>query len=176
MGAVSKLAEENLRKVAAEEGIEQGRLIFAKLEPRKDDHLRRLQLVDLGLDTLVFNGQTTTKDLLWAGVPVVAYYGRHFSSRVSASLLWALGMDDHLVARSLEDYEKMALNLARDSEQLSSLRQYLDEARFSSSLFDMPKMVRQMEGLYSEMVRRYNTGEGVDRLAVDEAGVAGPIR
>jgi len=26
------------------------------------------------------------------------------------------------------------------------------------------------------MVRRYNTGEGVDRLAVDEAGVAGPIR
>ncbi len=176
MGGVPELAEENLRNIAAEEGIEQGRLIFAKLEPRKDEHLRRLQLVDLGLDTLVFNGQTTTKDLLWAGVPVVAYYGRHFSSRVSASLLWALGMDDHLVARSLEDYEKIALNLARDSEKLASLRQYLDGARFSSSLFDMPKMVRQMEGLYSEMVRRYNAGEGVDRLAVDEAGVAGPIR
>jgi predicted O-linked N-acetylglucosamine transferase (SPINDLY family) len=164
MGGVPELAEENLRNIAAEEGIEQGRLIFAKLEPRKDEHLRRLQLVDLGLDTLVFNGQTTTKDLLWAGVPVVAYYGRHFSSRVSASLLWALGMDDHLVARSLEDYEKMALNLARDSEKLASLRQYLDGARFSSSLFDMPKMVRQMEGLYSEMVRRDNAGEVANAL------------
>ncbi len=175
MGGVPKLAEENLRDFAVKQGVNPDRLIFAELEPRKDDHLRRLQLVDLGLDTLIFNGQTTTKDLLWAGVPVVAYYGSHFSSRVSASLLWALGMNDHLVARSIEDYEKMGLTLARDSEQLLAVREKLDGARFSSSLFDMPRMVRQMEGLYAEMVRRHNADEGVGRLAVDEAGVIVPV-
>ncbi len=69
----------------------------------------------------------------------------------------------------------MALTLARDSEQRLAVRQNLGEARFSSSLFDMPKMVRQMEGLYSEMVRRYNAGEGVGRLAVDELGATVPV-
>ena len=174
MAPVPKMAEQNLRDFVAKEGVDPSRLIFAGLEPRKDDHLRRLQLVDLGLDTLVFNGQTTTKDMLWAGVPVVAYYGSHFSSRVSASLLWALGLEEQLVARSLEDYEKMALNLARDSEQRLAVRQNLEQARFSSSLFDMSKMVRQMEGLYSEMVRRHNAGEEVSRLAVDELGAIVP--
>jgi len=175
MSPAPEMAEQNLRDFAVKEGVNSDRLIFAELEPRKDDHLRRLQLVDLGLDTLVFNGQTTTKDLLWAGVPVVAYYGSHFSSRVSASLLWALGMNDHLVARSIEGYEKMALTLARDAEQLLAVREKLDGARFSSSLFDMPRMVRQMEGLYAEMVRRHNADEGVGRLAVDEAGVIVPV-
>ncbi len=175
MSPAPEMAEQNLRDFAAKEGIDPSRLVFAGVEPRKDDHLRRLQLVDLGLDTLVFNGQTTTKDMLWAGVPVVAYYGSHFSSRVSVSLLWALGLEEQLVARSLEDYEKMALTLARDSEQRLAVRQNLGEARFSSSLFDMPKMVCQMEGLYSEMVRRYNAGEGVGRLAVDELGATVPV-
>ncbi len=173
--AAPQTAEQNLREFAAKEGVDPSRLIFAGVEPRKDDHLRRLQLVDLGLDTLVFNGQTTTKDMLWAGVPVMAYYGRHFSSRVSASLLWSLGLEEQLVARSLEEYEKMALNFARDSEQRLAVRQDLWEARFSSSLFDMPRMVCQMEGLYSEMVRRHNAGEGVGRLAVDESGAIVPV-
>mgnify|MGYP003485324863 CR=1 FL=1 len=47
----------------------------------------RFSLCDLALDTRICNGHTTTSDALWAGVPVVALRGRHFASRVAASLL-----------------------------------------------------------------------------------------
>ena len=171
IGAVPSIAEANLRDFAAQQQVDPNRLIFAKLENRKDDHLRRLQLLDLGLDTLVFNGQTTTKDLLWAGVPVVAYYGRHVCSRVSASLLWALGLKEELVAHTLPEYEETALTLAENPEKLLSIRKRLWSARMTSSLFDMSKMVRQMEGLYTGMVNRHNTGkEHQTPLAVDDSG------
>tara|TARA_B100001123_G_scaffold439195_1_gene575587 strand:+ start:1465 stop:3507 length:2043 start_codon:yes stop_codon:yes gene_type:complete len=172
VGAVPSIAEANLRDFAAQQQVGPDRLIFAKLENRKDDHLRRLQLLDLGLDTLVFNGQTTTKDLLWAGVPVVAYYGRHVCSRVSASLLWALGLKEELVAHTLPEYEETALTLAENPEKLLSIRKRLWSARMTSSLFDMPIMVRQMEGLYTGMVERHNSGkEHQTPLAVDGSGV-----
>ena len=175
IGAVPSIAEANLRDFAAQQQVDPNRLIFAKLENRKDDHLRRLQLLDLALDTLVFNGQTTTKDLLWAGVPVVSYYGRHVCSRVSASLLWALGLKEELVAHTLPEYEETALTLAGNPEQLLGIRKRLWSARMTSSLFDMPIMVRQMEGLYSGMVNRHNTGkEHQTPLAVDDSGAILP--
>tara|TARA_B100001971_G_scaffold210722_1_gene236814 strand:- start:373 stop:1404 length:1032 start_codon:yes stop_codon:yes gene_type:complete len=177
IGAVPEMAAANLRGFAAREEVNPDRLFFAKLEDRKDDHLRRLQLLDLGLDTLVFNGQTTTKDLLWAGVPVVAFYGRHVCSRVSASLLWALGLKEELVTHSLREYEETALALAESPEKLSSIRNRLWDARMTSSLFDMPKMVQQMEGLYTEMVRRHNAGEEhLVPLAADDSGAILPAR
>ncbi len=172
IGAVPSITKANLRSFAAQQQVDPDRLIFAKLENRKDDHLRRLQLLDLGLDTLVFNGQTTTKDLLWAGVPVVAYYGRHVCSRVSASLLWSLGLKDELVAHTLVEYEETALALAQNPEKLISIRKRLWSARTTSSLFDMSKMVRQMEGLYAGMVNRHNSGKEHNvPLAVDGSGV-----
>ena len=171
IGAVPSITEANLRNFAAQHQVDPNRLIFAKLENRKDDHLRRLQLLDLGLDTLVFNGQTTTKDLLWAGVPVVAYYGRHVCSRVSASLLWSLGLKEELVAHTLSEYEETALALAQNPEKLISIRKHLWSARTASSLFDMSKMVRQMEGLYAGMVNRHNSGKEHNvPLAVDGSG------
>ena len=110
-------------------------------------------------------------------MPVVAVYGRHVCSRVSASLLWALGLKEELVAYSLQEYEETAIALAKNPEKLSSIRKRLWDARMTSSLFDMPKMVQQMEGLYTEMVRRHNAGkEHQIPLAVDDSGAMLPDR
>jgi predicted O-linked N-acetylglucosamine transferase (SPINDLY family) len=59
-------AQENLRKEAAERGIDPARLVFApRLEP--EEHLARHRLADLFLDTLPYNAHTTASDALWAG-------------------------------------------------------------------------------------------------------------
>ena len=50
--------------------IDLNRLIFAN-KLSKPDHLERLKLADLSLDTITVNGAATTSDALWAGVPVV---------------------------------------------------------------------------------------------------------
>ncbi len=144
--------ERNLRREAKARDIAPGRLIFAPHCPKRD-HLARLALADLALDTRLYNGHTTSSDALWAGTPLVALKGRHFASRVSASLLHALGLGD-LVVDSLEAYRDLALALAREPARLASLRERLAKARKSAPLFDTPRFIRDLERAYEAMQAR----------------------
>lgn len=63
----------------------------------KSEHLVRLRLADLYLDTTVYNGHTTGSDVLWAGVPMVTMAGTAWPSRVGASLCRSLGMEEMIV-------------------------------------------------------------------------------
>src|SRR6202012_4706799 len=104
-------------------GIAPERLIFA---PRLDVdlHLSRHRLADLFLDTLPYNAHTTASDALRLGVPLVTVTGRAFAGRVATSLLHAVGLPE-LAASSLEEYEQIALALARDPARLAALLQKL---------------------------------------------------
>ena len=64
MGFKNKHAEENLTYEAEARGIQPKRLFFAK-KLSKAEHLARLQVADLALDTRIVNGHTTTSDALW---------------------------------------------------------------------------------------------------------------
>ena len=88
------------------------RLVFAPRRPVAE-HLARHCLADLFLDTLPYNAHVTTADALWAGLPVLTYPGNTFASRVAGSLLHAIGLDE-LVTTSLDEYEALALRLARE--------------------------------------------------------------
>jgi predicted O-linked N-acetylglucosamine transferase (SPINDLY family) len=114
--STNKIAEENLRREAEARGIKSERLIFADRLP-KDEHLARLRFADLTLDTRIYNGHTTTSDALWAGVPVITLQGSHFASRVSSSVLSAIGLPE-VVTHSLEEYEALAVQLAHKPAQL----------------------------------------------------------
>jgi predicted O-linked N-acetylglucosamine transferase (SPINDLY family) len=93
----------NLRREAERHGVEGARLVFAPMIPL-EQHLARLALADLFLDTAPYNAHTTASDALWAGVPLVTCRGSAFPGRVAASLLEAAGLPE-LIAESLTDYE-----------------------------------------------------------------------
>jgi predicted O-linked N-acetylglucosamine transferase (SPINDLY family) len=153
----------NLRAAAARAVVDPGRLRFAPRLP-KDRHLARLGRADLTLDTRTYNGHTTTIDSLWAGVPVVTVLGGHFASRVSASLLGAIGLPG-LVAVDLADYERIAIELAREPEKLAALRAKLAANRRTHPLFDTAGFVRGLERAYgrmSELARAGRPPEPID--------------
>ena len=102
------------------------RLVFAQFRKSPEQHLARLQLADLFLDTLPYNAHTTASDALWAGLPVVTCAGETFAARVAGSLLHANGLPE-LVTHTLADYEALALRLARDPAALGALREQLGE-------------------------------------------------
>ena len=79
---------------------------------------------DLFLDTRICNGHTTASDSLWAGVPLITLKGAHFASRVASSLLTAIGLPE-LVTASLDEYEALALRLARNPAELAAIRRRL---------------------------------------------------
>ncbi|NJL58363.1 MAG: UDP-N-acetylglucosamine-peptide N-acetylglucosaminyltransferase [Desulfobacteraceae bacterium] len=119
----SDLTEINLKKEAEKRGVNPNRLIFSQ-KLHKDEHLSRHILADLVLDTRIYNGHTTTSDALWAGVPVIGIEGTHFASRVCASILKTIGLPQ-LIAKNLQEYESLALGLARNPDALNRIRQQI---------------------------------------------------
>jgi protein O-GlcNAc transferase len=163
----SKITEDNLRREAEARGVLSERLIFAGILP-KDDHLSRLKLADLALDTRIYNGHTTTSDALWAGVPVITLQGSHFASRVSSSILSALGLSD-LITHSLEAYEALAVRLANNPVEIREIRKRVAENRRGESLFDTPRFVRNLETAYKEMWKIFLAGEAPRQIEVLES-------
>lgn len=155
----------NLRREAEQRGVAGERLIFA---PRMglQDHLARHRLADLFLDTLPHNAHTTTSDALWAGLPVLTCRGTTFAGRVADSLLQATGLPD-LVTQSLDDYEALALSLARDPVLLASFRERLARARDICPLFDIDRFRRHIEAAYTTMWQRHRRGQPPASFAVD---------
>jgi protein O-GlcNAc transferase len=141
--------EANLKREATARGVDPDRLVFADRVSR-DRHLERLAICDLALDTRVYNGGATTSLCLWAGVPVIALAGQHFVSRMSTSLLAAVGLEG-LVADTLQDYEDLAVTLATDRARLADIRARLWENRRTHPLFDTPGFVKNLESVYREM-------------------------
>ena len=68
------------------------------------------------------SAHTTASDALcWAGVPLITQRGNAFPGHVAASLLHAIGLPQ-LVTENEEDFETLAVKLARDMELLNSIR------------------------------------------------------
>jgi predicted O-linked N-acetylglucosamine transferase (SPINDLY family) len=149
-------ARENLLREAKARGIAADRIIFAERLPLKE-HLARLRLADLMLDTFPYGSHTTASDALWMGCPVLTRAGRSFASRVAASLLSTVGLPE-LVTESDKDYEALAVDLAKQPERLATLRARLAEARTTTPLFNTALFCRNIERAYDLMWERYAAG------------------
>ncbi len=149
-------AARNLKSQALARGVAAERLIFAP-PMAKADHLSRLRLADLALDTAIYKGGVTTSDALWAGVPVITVSGRHMPSRASMSKLSAMGLGE-LVCRSLDDYAGLAVRLAKNRDELTALGKKLEKNRLTLPLFDTERSVRNLERAYAEMWARRRRG------------------
>jgi protein O-GlcNAc transferase len=144
-------AKASLRTHAQATGVAPQRLVFAPLLPQPQ-HLARLQLADLSLDTLPYNAHTTASDALWAGVPHVACTGQSFAARVGASVLTAAGMPE-LIAHGLQDYEALALRLLTDDAERAAVRAKLAAQRSTAPLWDATGFARDLEDALEGMVR-----------------------
>ena len=136
---------QNLAREAHARGVAPDRLVFAPFRKAPEQHLARLRLADLFLDTLPYNAHTTASDALWAGVPVLTCLGATFAGRVAGSLLRSLQLPE-LITESLADYEAAALRLARDAGALGAIREKLERHRNDASTFDEARFARTLGG------------------------------
>jgi len=147
----NRWAKHNLLDVARSHGVAAERFVFAQRRPYPD-HLARYKVVDLALDTFPYTSHTILSDALWCGCPTVGLCGETFASRVSGSLLTAAGLPD-LVTYTLEDYERLARQLATDSVQLAAIRARVEEAKDHAPLFDTRGFARDLEWLFISLLR-----------------------
>ena len=156
--------EKRLQNYAVNRGVAADRLFFVGVAAYAD-HLARYGVVDLVLDTFPFNGGTTSSDALWAGAPVLTLCGDVFSSRMSTSLLMAVGLPE-LVCDSLQVYEEQAVALATNPEMLVAMKEKLFTKRTESALFDTQRFTKNLELAYKTIWERYQTDLPIDHVYV----------
>jgi predicted O-linked N-acetylglucosamine transferase (SPINDLY family) len=134
-------------------GIDGDRLEFVEFQARPE-YLKVYRRIDIGLDTLPYNGHTTSLDSMWMGVPVVNRIGHSVVGRAGWSQLCNLDLKE-LAGQSDEEFVKTAVDLAGDLQRLKELRKTLRERMKRSPLMDAPKFARSVEAAYREMWKGY---------------------
>lgn len=147
----SSKAVTNLQREAISRGVDSSRLIFASRTPGRREHLSRLRLADLFLDTPNYNAHATAADALWAGLPVLTLIGETFAGRVAASQLSALGLHE-LIVHSDQEYFEKALTLATQPDLLKGIRNQIELNRHSSPLFDTKQYVKDLESIFIGLI------------------------
>lgn len=158
----------HLRREADARGVDGTRLVFAPRLPNPE-HLARLQLADLFLDTWPYNAHTTASDAMWAGLPVLTLPGRTLASRVAASLLHTAGLDD-MIAGTADDYVRIAVKSALEPQRIDELKARVAAARRDSVLFDAAGYARSLQRGFELMLERHAAGLSPERILLEEEG------
>jgi protein O-GlcNAc transferase len=137
----------------AARGVDVERIVFQRADPVGMRHLQVFNQIDIALDTFPWNGHTTACEALWMGVPVVALRGQRFASRMTASLLTALGLTD-LIAESPKEFRRLAVALAVDAERRTHLHETLRQRLLRSPVCNGVTFTRQLEATLRLLWRR----------------------
>ena len=146
-----------VRERLAAHGVTAERIEFVGRQEHSQ-YLRTYQRVDLGLDTIPYNGHTTSLDSLWMGVPVITLIGKTVVGRAGFSQLSNLGLA-HLAAKSEEEFVRIAVGTATNLPALSALRAGLRERMLKSPLTDAKGFTAAVEESYRQMWRNWCAGE-----------------
>ncbi len=144
---------QTIRDLFQSHGIKDERLEFVEFQSRPD-YLKVYHRIDIGLDTLPYNGHTTSLDSIWMGVPVISRVGQTVVGRAGWSQLCNLDLKE-LAAQSDDEFVQIATNLAGDLQRLREMRATLRERMKRSPLMDAPKFARGIESAYREMWKNH---------------------
>ena len=149
----NNLSKKNILNEAIKRNVNEDRIIFTPLVDY-ENIFQRFNYCDLFLDTFPYGAHTTANEALSSGLPLLTMVGESFQSRVSFSLLNSLGMKD-LITYNLKDYEDMAVNLAKNPEQLKKIKDRLCFALKNSNTFNTKHYTENLEKAYIKIYDQF---------------------
>ncbi len=144
------IAKSNLKNKFLEQGISDHRLIFAERLNSSDQNLSRYLCADLFLDTFNYNAHSTAIECLWCGLPVLTLIGESFSSRVGASLLSSLDLNE-LIAYTEDEYIEKAIYFAKNPKELKRIKSRLAFAKDNNDLFNPKVFTKNLENIFANL-------------------------
>lgn len=140
---------QRLRDTATRCGVDPARLLFAA-KAGNAQHLARIAVADLFLDTFPYGAHSTAADAINMGLPVLTFPGKSFASRFCASVVASAGAPE-LICQSPDDYVRRAIAFAQDRQSLMAVKESLSRQFETSALRDMPGLARRLEELFWQM-------------------------
>ena len=160
----SDIGINNLKKEARKRGVDPNKIIFAE-RMAMPEHLARHKLADLFIDTFPYTAHTTCSDALWAGLPVITRIGESFASRVGASLLYAIGLEE-LITKTKTEYENLAIKLATESGILKNIKNKLEKNKIKKPLFNTQLYTSNIETAYKKLYKNYHSNLAIKNIEI----------
>ncbi len=115
---------DRLRALLAQHAFPLDRVELRAVSTNPTEYLQQYADIDIILDSFPHNGHTMTCEALWMGVPVVTCRGDRPASRLSSSVLTALGLPE-LVTSTTDEYIQRVVDLANSEPRRTMLRRAL---------------------------------------------------
>ncbi len=147
----NEIARKNIISKVKDYEIDTKRIIFTG-SIEHSEHLKRLKLADIFLDTFPYNAHTTGSDAFRVGLPTITLQGNTFASRVLPSILLNNNLEE-LITKDLKSYENLAVNLGNCSNQYLDLKKKVNERSKNSELFDNVHFTKNLEKIYSDLLK-----------------------
>lgn len=136
-------------------GIGRNRVRLLGITKSVVEHLGLYSRIDIGLDTMPYNGTTTTCEALWQGVPVITLPGNTHCGRQGISLLSQVGLYD-LIAHSRDNFLSIASKLVDSPEKISEIRRNLRCKMAASSLCDGKSIAIEVESAFRDIYDKWH--------------------
>ncbi len=149
----NETAKKNIKHQAKKRGLNPERIVFASHINNTSDHIERLKLADIFLDTYPYNSHSTIYDYLKAHLPMIIREGASFPSRVGSSVYTSMDLKE-LITKNNLDYENIAVDLANNKSKLIKLKNKIKAQIKDSHLFDSKKFTEDLEKIYLEIFNK----------------------
>ena len=143
------IAEQFLKKFEYHE-IKRERIILLGESSTRKELLKFYNKIDIALDPFPFQGNTSTCEAVWMGVPVLTLKGNRYLFHFGESINFNLGMSEW-VANSKEEYISKAIKFSSNLEELSKIRITLKEKALQSPVFNAPRFANNFSDLLWKM-------------------------
>lgn len=124
----------------------------------RSNYLAGFHAIDILLDAFPFNLATNTLEALWMGVPIITQAGQTHASRMGASILKSLGLDD-FIAKTSAGYVKKAIYWANRQNDLVKLRSTLRNKLQASPLMSGREHAKKIEAAYDAIWSEYQKSQ-----------------
>lgn len=115
-----------------------------------EDHLKRLSLNNLFLDTFPYNSHVTASDALYAGLPLLTIAGESFASRVASSLLNEFKLNE-FICNDIIEYKCKAIDYGLNPQKLLNYKNKMSLIK-EDDFFTSKKTARNLEKIFIKMI------------------------
>jgi protein O-GlcNAc transferase len=142
-------------------GLPPDRLHIAQLYKERGEYLAIHTLVDLIVDSFPYGGHSTTGEAIIQGTPVLTILGRSIHSRVAASMLHEMGLDE-LVFPDVPAMQAGLDRLLGDPAALATQRQRCQQAAHAYRDHGPIRLTRALEECFANLLDQApkSTGAG----------------
>lgn len=122
-----------------------------------DGFMALIANMDVMLDTAHFGSGNTFYESMVYGIPTITWPGHFMRGRLVAAFYRWLGIADAPIANSLEDYARIAVDLATNPQRLGALKQQL--LAIGPAIYRDEQSVRELEDFFSAAVAAHQRHE-----------------